>query len=88
MSDLLTDQELERETVKEPAKRWRNKWFYRWRTPHGDGPAKGPGIVWGGRIWPSRDAAETSARHQCATRPYEDEGITYLGAFPVDGGRA
>lgn len=89
--DLLTDKELKRETVKEPAKAWRNKW----RT-HCDGPNFDAGsgeftieaagtILWGATKFPSQDIAETEALRIIA-EDYQ-RGVVpleYLGAFPVE----
>lgn len=81
----------ERETLREPAKRWRNKWraeFFnvceRCRVFHHAGE-----IYWDccDPVWPSRDAAESSAAEQVAYQ-IANEGVTleeHLGAFPVDG---
>lgn len=79
--DLIPDEELAREPVKEPPKRWRN-----WYKAHSNyttkaGDVCGPGHVYhGSRVWPSKDAAETAA-HKPDTSV--SLGLSqYLGAYP------
>lgn len=81
--------ELERETLKEPPKRWRN--WYRARFACGEVEDSGrvirrkPGEVFSGdRLWPSREVAQTVGFESEA----EDRArvgvvvCVYLGAFP------
>jgi hypothetical protein len=59
----------------EPSKAWKN----RWRVHHASrdqttGDLCGPGIVWGVRVFPSKELAEHFAS-RCTSE--------YLGAFPI-----
>lgn len=90
MSDLLTDLDLKTERATEPPKRWRNWW--RFSIPvrgldrdYDQGDHPGP------IVFPSRDIAETVARHKLEhgkltwsdghKTPFSAY-IEYLGAFP------
>lgn len=86
--DLLRDEDLrtEREEVKEPAKRWRNR--YRALVDYYDSGTRQhrrPGDEWWGfRLWPSREVAEQAAadhikRHQPRSDVWLDE---WIDAFP------
>lgn len=69
---------LQKEPVKEPAKRWRN-W---WRSLVNDTWASGEtGPLQGQRTWPSRDAAETAAEASTYFKNWRGK-VEYLGAFP------
>lgn len=85
MTDILTDEDLRTEAVKEPPKRWRNWGLL-------TAPREGVCVVCNavrrlevGALykgcclsWPSKDVAETFAsQHRTA-------GVFYLGAFPVE----
>jgi hypothetical protein len=93
MSDLLTDLDLapERETLKEPPKRWRNWW--REATGNESPPCDCGYVVFPyevypdcpcGGTYPSKDTAETTAREQIAfdRLQYGYDTDEYLGAFP------
>ena len=85
LDELLPSTEEEEKTgpVKEPSKRWRNKWLL-------DGPSRvddglgevhrcDAGVFWGRILWPSKEIAETKAMMEA--RP--GRGTRYLGAFPL-----
>ena len=85
-----TNREVETKTVagKKPASGWRNRWFIpvAARDRFSDAMICGPTEIFASRIWPSRDAAETSASKDLRkneNRPPEVRPI-YLGAFPID----
>jgi hypothetical protein len=59
--ECLSDADFKREPVKEPAKRWRNKFFWTGLQVFASGETRGPGVEWGKNIWPSREVAETKA---------------------------
>lgn len=91
--DLLRDEDLapEQERVEEPHKAWRNQWrAISWsRCARCGFTARAGETYWDccDPVWPSRDAAETSAARQIAYqvtnegRPLEE----HLGAFKIDG---
>lgn len=84
--DLLTERDLAREPVKEPAKRWRN-WWVATTTTTGRCSACGfvsrpklPGEVYSAHCaWPSKDVAESRAEFAINTRKTRAK---YLGAYP------
>lgn len=81
MSDLLHDLRTEREPVKEPARGWRNWWRCerdgaRIRMRGGQVRNLNAGYVWRGKLYPSRDIAETVAAENKAVC------VTWLGAYP------
>ncbi len=85
----MTEAELqiERKTIDEPAKRWRNRyWFSREillpECPAHPGGPFGPGILVSRFIWPSADAAETIAL-QCIERHPLGDYVAYLGPEAV-----
>lgn len=89
--DLAQDTELQREPVKEPAKRWRNWW--RFSIPvqvKKSGQVFEPGDHPGPSVFPSREIAEQRALEKLrgdltyedgTTTPFADN-VFYLGAFP------
>lgn len=87
MSDLLTTPELIRETVKEPAKRWNNRWRASETSTYENGDRHAEGdVFWSVRgPFVSKDIAESVAHRsrdeQIAAGFLPDE---YLGAFPVE----
>ena len=89
-ASLLIDLDfaLAKEVLKEPAKRWRNRWR----------KARAPNLTanhipraigeefWGAHVWPSCDTAESSAL-ECLARNIAQRGfssVDYLGAFPME----
>ncbi len=87
MSDLLTTPELVREVAKEPPKRWRN-WWHAPCDGVGECVFTGKLTAWrageaypGFRVYPSRDAAETSAKEIVSGR-YGGPIANYIGAYP------
>lgn len=84
MTDLLTTPELVRETVKEPAKRWRN-WYRALAGFLDPGGFVEEGEVYHGtRLWPSKDAAETRALEEASDLRFATANgdAQYLGAYP------
>lgn len=87
--DLLQDADLEREPMKEPAKRWRNKWLsnysgvtWNYVTKKEEAQKKGD-VFWSSRDFPSKEIAEQRALDMLALPANRDNPFTYLGAFPV-----
>ncbi len=77
--DTIEKQKTEKAT--RPASRWRNKFLILRNFIACDGEKfRRDQIVWG-RLWPSRDVAETSGQTYEANWPHNAK---YLGAFPVD----
>lgn len=85
MTDLLTTPELVSETVKEPAKRWRNWWCSSGRPTvclicdARRRPAPGEVFADHCRTFPSKDAAETRANEIIQI---DTKVSAYLGAYP------
>ena len=73
-------------TIKEPAKRWRNWWRTSVVARGQDGNAYGPGAFHGPRTFPSKDAAESDALPKAARNHVKAKRmgviVEYLGAFP------
>lgn len=92
MSDLLTDLDLapERETVREPAKRWRNKWTTARggvviARSSGRRVRREAGEEWfSERTYPSKDIAETIGVEIDRINRALGGVVRHLGAFPVD----
>jgi hypothetical protein len=91
VSELLSDLDLapERETAREPAKRWRNR--YRaleagWCASNGR-PVSAGEEYWGKALWPSREIAEQRALDDLEKgRRFVGHDVSeYLGARPVEG---
>ena len=89
LDELLPSTEEEEKTgpVKEPSKRWRNRYRNRiyalanWIHPDDAGPY--PAIELGDFIWPSREIAEQKAAE--FMRGFREKAFfAYLGAFPVE----
>lgn len=92
MTDLLSEQDLKREAVKEPAKRWRNKMQAKERLEFRDFTYEAGDFFQAGDEYPSKDSAQSAAFDflSCALDPPRDHQILsmvaeYIGAFPVDG---
>lgn len=89
MSPTITTPEIASETLKEPAKQWRNRFWLSARQRIGDGSISiGPGV---GHWGPFASKAEGEARADRWLREVHsgryivEATIIYLGAFPVEG---
>lgn len=89
MSDLLTERELAHETLKKPAKAWRNKWraiLERFTDDtEADLVVEGE-EYWSDPIYPTREDAEADA-FQAMWEDIAGSGELYdefLGAFPIE----
>lgn len=85
MNDTLPKSDVK--SLEEPAKRWRNRyWFARTIVlrdcPQHPGGPFGPGVFVPRASWPSQDIAETLAL-MCIERHPIGEYVTYLGAEPT-----
>ena len=72
----------ERETLREPSKRWLNWWDYEVRTRcRHCGLPRGPGLAPTCAVFPSKDTAESRAA-LTVERNGPLAGWTYVGAYP------